>query len=218
MHHGTKISNGIEVMVSEPRLMGHDISLWRGERFLFEKLGFSLDEGEALLLYGPNGSGKTSLIRLIAGLLRPTSGAIHWNGTQISDQETFWRDINYVGHIDAMKPLLTVTENIDFWSIFRGGRVNRDALSHFGLQGIAHIPGRYLSSGQRRRVELARLLAVKTKLWLLDEPAVGLDAWAISALSSAISEHRAAGGLVVVASHGDLEIEDVKTITLQGTY
>ena len=117
-----------------------------------------------------------------------------------------------------MKPLLTVTENIDFWSIFRGCRVNRDALSHFGLQGIANIPGRYLSSGQRRRVELARLLAVKARLWLLDEPAVGLDAWAISALSSAISEHRAGGGLVVVASHGDLEIEDAKTIMLQGTY
>lgn len=162
--------------VSETILEGQDLALWRGERFLFQGLSFSLGVSEALLLSGPNGSGKTSLLRLIAGLIRPTSGVVLWHGTSISDHDFFYHDLHYVGHLDAVKPLLTVSENIDFWSNLRGGRTTVDALDHFGLREISDVPARFLSAGQRRRIGLARLLAAPGKLWLLDEPAVGLDA------------------------------------------
>ena len=205
------------LLVSDTILEGRDLALWRGERFLFQGLGFSLGASEALLLSGPNGSGKTSLLRLIAGLIRPTSGVVLWHGTSISDHEFFRHDLHYVGHLDAVKPLLTVAENIEFWSNLRGGRATVTALDHFGLREISDLPARFLSAGQRRRVGLARLLAAPGKLWLLDEPAVGLDTQSVAALLAAIREHRADGGVVVAASHGDLVLENARILTLQET-
>ena len=203
--------------VSDTILEGRDLALWRGERFLFQGLGFSLGASEALLLSGPNGSGKTSLLRLIAGLIRPTSGVVLWHGTSIAGHDFFHHDLHYVGHLDAVKPLLTVAENIDFWSNLRGSKTTVSALDHFGLREIYDLPARFLSAGQRRRVGLARLLAAPGKLWLLDEPAVGLDTQSVAALLAAIREHRADGGVVVAASHGDLVLENARILTLQET-
>ena len=196
-HHARMVKNNPMVLpVSEAILEGCDLALLRGERLLFEGLSFSLNAGDALLLRGLNGSGKTSLLRLIAGLIPPTSGVVLWHGVSILDDEFFHEDLHYVGHRDAVKPLLTVAENVYFWSNLRGGSGTLAALNHFGLNEIADLPARFLSAGQRKRVGLARLLSASGNLWLLDEPAVGLDEESVATLLAAIREHRAGGGVV----------------------
>ena len=141
-----------------------------------------------------------------------------WPGTSISGHDFYHHDLHYVGHLDAVKPLLTVAENIDFWSNLRGSKTTVSALDHFGLREISDLPARFLSAGQRRRVGLARLLAAPGKLWLLDEPAVGLDAQSVAALLEAIRQHRSGGGVVVAASHGDLVLDNARILTLQETH
>ena len=167
--------------------------------------------GHALILAGPNGSGKSSLLRLMAGLLPATAGEFAWNGDRVADDPDAHRArINYVGHADAVKPVLSVRENVAFWSRLRGSdeaHLVDDALAQFGIGQISAVPGRFLSSGQRRRTNLARLLAAAADLWLLDEPAVGLDDMAVSALEGAIARHLAGGGMVVAATHSNLKIE-----------
>jgi len=208
-------NNPMVLRLSKAILEGRDLALWRGERLLFEGLGFTVDPGGALLLRGRNGSGKTSLLRLIAGLIPPTSGVVLWRGVSILDHEFFRRDLHYVGHRDAVKPLLTVAENVHFWSNLRGGTGTTAALDHFGLQEIADLPARFLSAGQRRRVGLARLLSSPGTLWLLDEPVAGLDEESVEALLVAIREHRASGGVVVACTHGELALENVQNLSLQ---
>ena len=215
-HHARIAQNNPMVpRVSKSILEGCDLALWRGERLLFEGLSFTVDPGGALLLRGPNGSGKTSLLRLIAGLIPATSGVVLWRGVSILDHEFFHRDVHYVGHRDAVKPLLTVAENVHFWSNLRGGTGTTAALDHFGLNEIADLPARFLSAGQRRRVALARLLSSTGTLWLLDEPLVGLDEESVAALLVAIHRHRATGGIVVAATHGELALENVQNLSLQ---
>ena len=215
-HHACMVRNNPMVSrVSKAILEVCDLALWRGERLLFEGLGFSLDPGGALLLRGRNGSGKTSLLRLIAGLIPPTSGVVLWRGVSILDNEFFLQDLHYVGHRDAVKPLPTVAENVYFWANLRGGTETLAALDHFGLKEIADLPARFLSAGQRRRVGLARLLSSTGTLWLLDEPVVGLDEESVAALLVAIREHRAGGGIVVACTHGELALENVQNLSLQ---
>ena len=191
-------------------LSGKGLACVRGERVVFADLAFSVGPGEALLLVGPNGSGKSSLLRLIAGLLPPAAGMLAWNGVRVSeDPDAHRARLHYVGHADAVKPVLSVRENVEFWSRLRGAEVPHafdGALVHFGIEQIAAVPGRFLSSGQRRRTNLARLLAAPAKLWLLDEPAVGLDDDAVAALETAAHRHIAGGGIIVAATHGRLNI------------
>ncbi|MFI4985940.1 MAG: heme ABC exporter ATP-binding protein CcmA [Alphaproteobacteria bacterium] len=196
-----------------------NLSCVRGERTVFAGLSLRLDRGEALLLSGPNGSGKSSLLRLAAGLLHPAGGRLLWDGSAIAaDPEGHRARLAYVGHQDAVKPVLSAGENLAFWAALEGGEAAAvpGALAHFGLAALVDVPGRMLSSGQRRRLNLARLLTAPAALWLLDEPSVGLDEEAVAALEAAIARHSAGGGLVLVASHLPLALGKARELRLAG--
>jgi heme exporter protein A len=188
------------------RFSGSGLACRRGGRTVFAGLAFSLTNGEALVLRGPNGSGKSTLLRLMAGLAVANAGGLSWNGAPVTDDpEAHGARLRFVGHLDAVKPALTVTENLAFaaglWGGADAGRIAA-ALAAFGMGSLAHLPARVLSAGQRHRLALARLLLVPAPLWLLDEPANALDDAAVSALQAVIARHRTAGGMVVIATHG----------------
>ena len=201
---------------------GTDLVCFRGERTVFQGLGFSLDEGGALMLRGVNGSGKSSLLRLMAGLGRPLSGAIQWQGEKIADDpEAHNRRLHYVGHADPVKPVMTVAENLVFWASLRTGddaeavhSAIETALGRLGIGHLAQVPGRFLSAGQKRRVNLARILSAPAELWLLDEPATALDRAAAKNLDDAIHDHRQAGGMVVVSTHAEAGLPGAGEIDL----
>jgi len=179
----------------------------RGGRNVFSGLDFAASSGEVLAVTGANGSGKTSLLRLIAGLLLPAEGSIALEG---GDGElTLPEQAHYLGHRDALKPALSVAENLLFWRDFLGGEVfEADAsLKAVALDHAAHLPAAYLSAGQRRRLSLARLLAVRRPVWLLDEPTAALDAAGQELFASLMRDHLARGGLIVAATHTPLGIE-----------
>lgn len=169
---------------------------------MFRALDFTLAPGAALVLAGRNGAGKTSLLRLMAGLLPPAGGVLEWDGAAV-EAETHRARLRYVGHADAVKGALTVRENLAFWAEFDGddGAVDA-AIDHFGLTAQADMPARFLSAGQRRRACLARLLLAPRALWLLDEPGASLDVAGTDALSGAIAAHRARGGMIALSAHG----------------
>ena len=201
---------------------GADLVCFRGERTVFAGLDFDLEPGGALLLRGPNGSGKSSLLRLMAGLAKPLSGAIHWNGENIAgDPETHNARLHYIGHADPVKPVLTVGENLGFWASMKngggdgadGGNV-KAALDRLGIGHLETVPGRFLSAGQKRRANLARLLAAPAALWLLDEPATALDRAAVESLDDAIQGHRDGGGMVVISTHAETAQPDAREIDL----
>lgn len=186
------------------RLSGRDISCVRGGRKVFSGLDFEAVSGEALAVTGRNGSGKTSLLRLIAGLLTRTSGSIDLEG---GDTElTLPEQSHYLGHRDAIKPALSVSENLWFWRDFLGGETFDPAeiLSSVGLDHAAGLPAAYLSAGQRRRLSIARLLTVRRPVWLLDEPTNALDAAGQTLFASLMRDHLSRGGLVVAATHTPL--------------
>ncbi|WP_420345704.1 heme ABC exporter ATP-binding protein CcmA [Pelagibius sp.] len=212
---------------------GRNLDCRRGGRDVFAGLSFELPAGGALLLTGANGSGKSSLLRMLAGLLRPAAGAILWDGESIAeDPGAHAARLHYLGHLDAVKPVLSVRENLRFWAGLRqaavGGGAGDDgagakdagpdrleaALDHFALGELTDVPGRLLSAGQRRRLALARLMANPVALWLLDEPSVGLDHASVGRLTAAIAGHRAGGGSVIVATHTALDLPDAVPLPL----
>lgn len=194
---------------------GQDLSCIRGERLVFSGLSFRLSAGGALRLRGPNGSGKSSLLRLAAGLARPSAGLIAWNGGDVAaDRSGHRARLAYVGHADAVKPALTAAENLAFWAGLRGGGDVQDALHRLGLGGHAHVAGRFLSSGERRRLALALLAACRAALWLLDEPAVGLDSASVAVLEAMIAEHRRGGGMVALSTHTEMNLGRAETLDL----
>ena len=183
----------------------------RGERLLFSNVSFSLQAGDFLQLTGANGSGKTSLLRILCGLLKPESGEVRWGGEPIQSlAEEYWQSISYIGHRNAIKEELSSLENLRISSGLAGAELNRDqaqaALTRVGLAGREHLPTRLLSEGQRRRAAVARLLTRHTALWLLDEVVASLDHAAVTLIEEIIGEHLSKGGMAIVATHQELHI------------
>lgn len=200
-------------------LSASDLSCVRGERPLFAGVDFAVEAGQWLHVRGANGSGKTSLLRLLAGLSQPAHGQIRWDGRPVGeDAQAFRGDLLYLGHHSAVKEELTALENLQLASELDGAELPREeaiaALKRFGLQGREDLPVRFLSAGQKRRVLLARLVTRKARLWILDEPFTALDTRAVQLLGSLIADHVAGGGMAVVTSHQAIPIEGGKGLDL----
>jgi len=191
-------------------LIANGVAAFRGERLVLRDLSFHVPDGGALLLLGPNGSGKSTLLRILAGLKRPDAGQVTWRGQDAREQPGM---VAYLGHLDAIKPGLTALENLGLAArIGRGNAV--EALEAQGLAALAGLPARLLSAGQKRRLALARLMVSRAALWLLDEPTLGLDTASVDRLGTLLAAHRAAGGVVVTATHLPLPLHDPAELRL----
>jgi heme exporter protein A len=202
--------SGAAFLTAAPDLVGDGLACRRGERLVFAGLSFRLAAGGALVVTGANGSGKSSLLRLVASLIPPTAGRLLWGDRPIADDLAPYRArLDYVGHLDSIKPALTAREMLRFWAALRGagrGALVENALAAFALDAVADWPCRWLSAGQRRRLALARLLLAPAPIWLLDEPFAALDRDNQGRLEAAIAAHRAAGGRVMLATHQPLAL------------
>jgi heme exporter protein A len=200
-------------------LSAHDLTCVRGDRPLFTGVDLAVGAGEWLHVRGTNGSGKTSLLRLLAGLSRPEAGEIRWQGEPIArNAEDYRRALLFLGHHAAVKDELTGAENLRLAAQLDDVEVGPaevlQALHHFGLRGREDLPVRFLSAGQKRRVLLARLMVRKAKLWVLDEPFTALDGRAIEMLGALVGEHLAQGGLAVITSHQTVPLAGGKVLEL----
>lgn len=187
-----------------PSLSAHDLGLWRGGRRLCQGLTFAVQAGEALQLKGANGAGKTSLLRVLAGLGRVDEGEVRWQGEPLRRSAAHGMSLSYLAHANGLKLHLSPRENYIFYQSItdNSSEITADkALSRFGLQTAADRPCAYLSMGQKRRAALARLLAVKSRLWLLDEPLTSLDAAGVELVTALLVTHLKDGGLAVLATH-----------------
>ena len=183
----------------------------RGDRRLFKDLNFSAERGELIELRGVNGSGKTSLLRILCGLAQPAEGEVRWQGKNIrSLGEEYFGSVAYVAHQNGVKDELTAVENLRIASGVAGNSLAEQEaqkiLARIGLQKESYLPSRFLSAGQRRRVALARLLATRATLWILDEVLTSLDTTAIDLSCEFIGEHLSNGGMAIIATHQDLKI------------
>jgi|SRR5579859_891908 len=198
------------------RLSATDLACRRGGRDVFAGVSFSVASGESLTIRGRNGAGKSSLLRMMAGLVRVAGGQLSLEG---GDPElTLGEQAHYLGHLDALKPSLSVEENLRFWSAFLGAAAADldEPLRAVGLDSLSNLPAAYLSAGQRRRLSIARLLTVKRPLWLLDEPTSTLDAAAQVRLGEIMQAHLAGGGIILAATHGPLQLDGARELNLDG--
>jgi heme exporter protein A len=183
----------------------------RGGRPLFATQSFSLEAGQAMHIEGDNGSGKTSLLRMVSGLSQPASGEVRWGGQAIAEvRHAFFGDLLYLGHSLGLKDEFSALENLQTTSVLAGQAVSRqqafDAIQSQGLGSKAHLPLRVLSQGQKRRVALARLQVSKAKLWVLDEPFVALDGAAVQALQQVLQAHLQQDGILLFTSHQSVNL------------
>jgi heme exporter protein A len=182
----------------------------RNDVMLFSELGFTLTGGEILQIQGANGSGKTSLLRILCGLAIPDAGEVLWNGKNIHDQrQNYFTEMSYIGHINGIKTELTALENLAVAAALAAANhdiSHQEILAKVGLAGYENSPAQKLSSGQRRRLALARLLISDTRLWILDEPLTALDDYGRQLMKDMISSHAAGNGITVLATHDPVDI------------
>lgn len=191
----------------------------RGGRKLFQSLSFSLEPGELLEVTGANGSGKTSLLRMLCGLLPPTAGEILWQGANIQTlKEEYLKRLAYLGHANGIKAELSALENLRIAGGLTGVKPGEEkitaALKRMGLEGSAEQPAKTLSQGQQRRLALARLLVNEYALWVLDEPLTALDSAAVRLVQSVIGEHLKEGGMAVLTTHQPLDASAGRTVRI----
>ena len=195
---------------SSSRLQGSDLSCVRDDRVLFEELCFELNSGQILLLEGENGSGKTSLLRILCGFREPDAGQVLWCGNAINDSQ-YYDDMAYVGHLDGVKKELTVLENLKVsLALGQSGEYSiAQALAKVQLADFDDALVQTLSAGQKRRLSLVRLLITHNTLWILDEPFTSLDKQGISLIESLMTEHCNKGGMIILTSHHDIALPSV---------
>ena len=199
------------------QLVAEKLAGERGGEIVFSDVSFQVGDGQALTVTGPNGSGKSTLLRIVAGLLEPAAGVIRLDGSRL-EWPTIASAAHYLGHGKSMKPALTVNENLRFWRGFLGeAHLDVDeALDMVGLGDLGHLPFGYLSTGQRRRVAIARLVVSYRPLWLLDEPTSGLDRASEMQFTALMQAHREEGGIIVAATHQPLGLDDAVQLRLTG--
>ncbi len=196
------------------RITAENLSCERGGRRVFSNLNFTVSDGEFLQFTGPNGAGKSSLLRLLANLGEPSAGHLKLENGKAD--LALAQQAHYIAHTDASKSALTVAENLKFWSGFLGGGDISPALAAVNLGALADYPVALLSAGQRRRVALARLALISRKVWLLDEPGVGLDAASQKLLVNLMRDHLKADGIIIAATHVALGLKPDKNLALGG--
>jgi heme exporter protein A len=196
------------------QLSAESLTCIRGGRTVFSGLSFAIRAGEALTVTGRNGAGKSSLLRLIAGLVHLAAGKLSLSGGE--EEASVAEQAHYLGHLDALKPSLSLRENLGFWIDFLGGSRARlaDALEAVDLAPLAALPAGYLSAGQRRRLSIARLVAVERPLWLLDEPTSALDVQSQARLAGLMRAHLQGGGMIIAATHGDIGLDAPRELRL----
>ena len=200
-------------MADSLTLRAEDLLCRRGGREVFSGLTFALASGQALAVTGHNGAGKSSLLRMIAGLLRIEGGRLALSGGDA--ERSIGEQAHYLDHQDALKPSLSVLENLEFWSAWLGGTGDvRAALRAVELETLSRLPASYLSAGQKRRLSLARLVAIPQPVWLLDEPSSALDAPAQATLLSLMREHLGNGGIIVAATHAPIAIDGIRELRI----
>ena len=196
------------------RITAENLSCERGGRLVFSNLNFTISDGEFLQFTGPNGAGKSSLLRLLANLSEPSAGHLKLENGKAD--LALAQQAHYIAHTDASKSALTVAENLKFWSGFLGGGDISPALAAVNLGALADYPVALLSAGQKRRVALARLALISRKVWLLDEPGVGLDAASQKLLVNLMRNHLKADGIIIAATHVTLGLKPDKNLALGG--
>ncbi|GLS17562.1 cytochrome c biogenesis ATP-binding export protein CcmA [Labrys miyagiensis] len=198
------------------RLIAESLACERGGRLVFEDIGFSAGAGELVAVIGRNGAGKSSLLRVVAGLVPKTSGTLSLEGGEA--EKSAPEHMYYCGHSDALKPSLSVRENLSFWRSYYGDiRLDiAEALDLFAIEHLADLPAAYLSAGQKRRLSLCRLFVSWRPVWLLDEPTSALDVATQARLAELMRKHLDEGGIILAATHGDLGLPPSQTLTIGG--
>jgi heme exporter protein A len=201
-------------------LVAQGLACLRGDRLLFKNVGFELQTGGLLYVLGENGSGKSSLLRLLCGLGMPEAGDVLWQGENIKQNaEAYLSSLTYLGHLNGLKDDLTALENLQTSARLMGNDVNTqqalEALTAIGIARCADLPARVLSQGQKRRVALAGLWLAKTKLWILDEPFAALDVASITVLAEQLNRHLVNGGMAILTTHQEVAVNAQSTQTLR---
>lgn len=190
---------------TQPQLEARAVHLWRGEKHLLRGVSFALYSGELLQVVGPNGVGKTSLLRSVAGLLPVEAGEIFWQGQQLpAANDDYHRELAYLAHVNGLKSDLTALENLRYGVALRRDVTTeelRDTLQLLRIESCSDLPVRALSAGQKRRVALARVMLTRAALWILDEPITNLDKAGIALIEARIADHMRQGGMILTAAH-----------------